>query len=71
VFLGPDKGLIFVSKVVEWVSGGGVILDPNTHISYYAKKGVDITEVFARWPVTNFHCLGVIGDVAFVRTSVS
>jgi len=71
VFLGPDKGLIFASKVVEWASGGGVILDPNMHISCYAKKGADIAEVFARWPVTNFRCLGVIGDVAFVHTFVS
>jgi len=60
VFPGPNKGLILASEVVKWVSNSGVVLDPDTHVSCHVEKGADIMEVLARWPVTYFHCLGVV-----------
>jgi hypothetical protein len=48
MFLGPDKWLVFAGEVMERVSNGGVILNSYSHISCYAKKGIDIVEVLVK-----------------------
>ena len=53
MFLCPYKGLIFVGEVVERASNGGVVLDPDLHVSGDAKKGTNIAKVLAWWQVAD------------------
>ncbi len=68
--LSLDKWLVLLGEVMEWVSDGGVILDPDVYIFCYTKKGTDIMEVLAGWPVTDFGSLRVVWDPAFIHTLV-
>jgi hypothetical protein len=53
------------------VSNSEVTLDPDVHVAYDAKKGMDIGEVLAVGPVADLGNLGVVGDAAFVVAFVS
>ena len=69
-FLSPDEWLVLAGEVVEWASDGGVILDPDMHISCNAEKSTDIAKVLAGWPVVDLGCFGVVQDAAFICTLV-
>ena len=70
VFFSPNERLILAGEVMERVSDGGIVLYPDAHIPCHAKKGADIAEVLARWPVTYFRRLGVVWNASFIRTLV-
>jgi len=71
MFFLPDKGCTFASEIDEWLGNGGEVLDPYMHVASNAKEGLDIREVLAVGPVTNFGNLGVVRDTAFIIALVS
>jgi hypothetical protein len=71
MFLMPNEGGAFASKVDKWASDGRVTLDPYAHVAGDTKKGVDVGEVLAVGPVADLGNLGVVGDAAFVVAFVS
>jgi len=71
MFFLPNEGCTFASEIDEWPSDGGEVLDPYAHVAGDAKEGVDVGEVFAVGPVTDFGNLGVVGNTAFVIALVS
>jgi hypothetical protein len=67
----PLENSILAREVNEGVSNREIVLDPNSHVAGDTKKGMDVGESFAGWPVVDLCDLGVVWDATVVVAFVA